>query len=125
MRSVLIEDTYFISDPYMTDDNAIYVLHIGESDASGTVFPFYWDPNSSISELMRREQDMALRDIPDGLTFGSRRDIPFYMDKFERFAGRADAVGAWERLKWMLVCTEPWCQLRIEIGTITDNGDWV
>lgn len=126
VRSVQIEDTFFISDPYMMEDDAIYVLHLGEGDSGGTVFPFYWDPTSSIPELMRREQEMALREIPDGLTFGTRRDIPFYMDKFERFAGRADAVGAWERLKWMLVCTEPWCQLRLIIGgTIAGNGNWV
>ena len=125
VRSVQIEDTYFIADPYMTDDSAIYVLHLGEGEGGGTIFPFYWDPNSSIPELMRREQEQALREIPDGLTFGTRRDIPFYLDKFERFAGRADAVGAWERLKWMVVCTEPWCQLRIEFGGLDDGAPWV
>ena len=120
VRSVLIEDTYFISEPYKTaSDNSIFVIHVGDRGANeGTLFPFYWEKEMSISELMRSEQEMMLRDIPDGLTWGPRRDVPFYMDKFTRFAGNADAVGSHERLKWMLVCTEPWCQLLINnVGT--------
>ena len=112
VRSVLIEDIYFIYDPYMPKDDEIWVLHIGDQNAgNGTVFPFYWDPSATIPELLRREQEMALRDIPDGMVWGMRRDIPFYIDDFERFAGRADAIGAWERLKWMLVAREPWCNM--------------
>ena len=115
VNSVQIQDTYFISDPNKAADNTIFVLHIGERDGrNGTVYPFYWVPDTTAGELMKRELDYMLRDVPDGLTWGPRRDIPFYMDEFSRFRTNADAIGSLVRLMWMLICTEPWCQLRIE-----------
>ena len=115
IRSVQIEDTYFISDPNKPQsDNSIDIYPIGEADGTGYIFPFYWESGMSVSESMQRQNDYMLRDVPDGMTFGSRRDIPFYIDKFTRFPGMADAIGTNERLKWMLVVTEPWamCQIR-------------
>lgn len=115
VRSVLMEDVYFISDPYMTSETEIYVLHIGDQGAgNGTVFPYYWVPDVDIPELLRRETEMALRDIPDGMVWGGRRDVPFYLDKFRVFDGRADMVGAWQRLKYSIVATEPWCNMLID-----------
>ena len=114
IRCVQMEDTYFISDPNKSrDDNSIEVLHIGDQDGSGTIFPFYWDPGMSVSDSMQRQNEYMMMDVPDGMAFGPRRDIPFYIDKFSRFDGMADAIGTNERLKYMNVCTEPWCQLQI------------
>lgn len=115
VKSVQIEDTYFISDPFKSaDDESIFVIHLGDTGGvPGTVYPFYWESALSLPELLKRETEQMLRDIPDGLTWGMRRDVPFYMDEFMRFAGNADAIGTVLRLMWMLICTEPWCQLAI------------
>ena len=65
-------------------------------------------------ESIQRENDYMLMNVPAGMDFGATREVPFYMDDFRAFEGNADAVGTHQRLKYMMVCTEPWCQMYID-----------
>ena len=111
-----IEDVYVMADPNKLEDEAsIEVYHIGDVGAeNGTIFPFMWNPDVTVRESIERENDYMLMDVPAGMDFGAQRDIPFYMDDFAAFEGNADAIGTHQRLKYMMICTEPWCQLVID-----------
>ena len=118
INCVVIQDVYFMSDPNKPiSENSIDVLHIGDLGASGmeagTIYPFYWRSGDSVRQNMQTKVNEMLSKPPGGMEFGPRREIPIDMDDFERFAGMADAVGSHLRLKYMLICTEPWCQLQI------------
>lgn len=123
VRAVQMEDIWFISDPFKdVNDHSIYVIHLGSGD-DGSIFPFYWSPDMTMRGAIQEQMAARLYDPADGLTFGVQRQPSFYLDKFFRFTGLADAVGSSMRLKWMLVCTEPWKNLRINyIGRQDASG---
>ena len=115
VKCVQIDSVYFISDPSKSaTDTTIDIIHIGANGTNqATVFPFYWNPRRTVRSELERRISMRMKDIPDGLSFGARREIPWYMDMFSRFEGLNDAVGTRLRLMMMLICTEPWMQCQI------------